>query len=355
MADQIVQCALYKGSDARNVLKSNRPVSVGSAVAGIEGGCAPRGLNDTAELAATLTPDLVAYHRGMHHPFVALAARAAGTVCLVKFAAVTLAKWEESYAYFCVVRSQTSQVMKLAAPTWDFGSSSVQFYGRQLICPLTSDGFRQPVSPEEGHNQVCCMPGEGFNPTKAVVSAAIPKPDDVRIPSSRGPPPASHICFSDDRLFVRPSLQRAVACRHPEPWPAHNMLRLESSAFRMAVGEVSAWRQTVGLTDKPTDVGSPKIVGIPILHHVCPAKRLGKLLSKTRRVVQAPQADDPPPAPLLRLRSLHSFAVASIDFVVSGVLLRPVHLAALQARVNNVYPRALGAPKWTPADFMYGT
>ena len=36
--------------------------------------------------------------------------------------------------------------------------------------------------------------------------------------------------------------------------------------------------------------------------------------------------------------------MASIDFVLSGVLLRPVHLAALQARVNGAYRRALGAP-----------
>ena len=36
-------------------------------------------------------------------------------------------------------------------------------------------------------------------------------------------------------------------------------------------------------------------MGIPILHHVSPAKRLGKLLSKTKRVVEALQTDDPPP------------------------------------------------------------
>ena len=189
----------------------------------------------------------------------------------------------------------------------------------------------------------------------------MPKPDDVRIPSPRGPLPASHICFSGDRLFVRPSLQRAEdsishclsASRAMARIP--NMLKLEFYAFHKADGEVTASRQTVGLTGKPTDVGSPEIVGIPILHHVSPAKRLGKLLSKTKRVVEALQADDPPPAPLLRLRSLHSFAVASIDFVLSGVLLRPVHLVALQARINNAYRRALGAPRWTPADFLYGT
>ena len=37
-ADLIVQYALYKVSGARNILKSYRPVSVGSAVARIEGG-----------------------------------------------------------------------------------------------------------------------------------------------------------------------------------------------------------------------------------------------------------------------------------------------------------------------------
>ena len=301
MADLIVQYALYKGSGARNVLKSYRPVSVGSAVAGIEGGCAQRRLNDTAELAATLTPDLLAYRQGVQQPFVALAARAAATLCLVKFAAVALAKWDESDAYFRVVRGQTTQVMQLAAPAWDFGSWSVQFYGRQLICPLTSDGFPEPVAPQEGHNQGCRMAGEGFNSTQAVISAALPKPDDVRIPSPRCPLPASHICFSDDRLFVRPSLQRAEesishclsASRAMARIP--NMLKLEFFAFRMVAGEVTAWRQTVGLTGKPTDVGSPEIVGIPILHLVSPAKRLGKLLSKTRRVVEALQADDPPP------------------------------------------------------------
>ena len=209
MADLIVQYALYTGAGARNVLKSYRPVSVGSAVAGIEGGCAQRRLNDTAELAATLTPNLLAYRQGVQQPFVALAARAAATMSLVKFAAVALAKWDESDAYFRVVRSQTTQVMQLAAPSWDFGSWSVQFYGTEPICPLTSDGLPEPVAPQEGHNQGCRMAGEGFNSTQAVISAALPKPDDVSIPSPKCPLPASHICFSDDKLFVRPSLQRA--------------------------------------------------------------------------------------------------------------------------------------------------
>ena len=204
-----MQYALYKGSGACNVLKSYRPVSVGSAVAGIEGGCAQRRLNDTAELAATLPPDLLAYRQGKQQPFVALAARAAATICLVNFATVALAEWDESDAYFRVVRGQTTQVMQLAAPAWDFGSWSVQFYGRQLICPLTCDGFPESVAPQEGHNQGCRMAGEGFNSTQAVITAALPKPDDVSIPSPRCPLPASHICFSDDRLFVQPSLQRA--------------------------------------------------------------------------------------------------------------------------------------------------
>ena len=57
----IVQYALYKGSGAYNVLKSYRPVSVGSAIARVEGGCVHRHLNVTTKLAATLTPDLFAY------------------------------------------------------------------------------------------------------------------------------------------------------------------------------------------------------------------------------------------------------------------------------------------------------
>ena len=217
VADLIVQYALYKDTGARNVLKSYRPFSVGSAIAGVEGGCAQRRLNDTAELAAMLTPDLLAYRQGVQQPFVALAARAAATLCLVQYANVALAKWDESDVYFRVVRGQTTQVMQLAAPAWDFGSWSVQFYGRQLICPLTCGGFPEPVAPQEGHNKGCRMAGEGFNSTQAVVSAAMPKPDDVRIPSPRGPLPASHICFSDDRLFVRPSLQRAEHSIIPLP------------------------------------------------------------------------------------------------------------------------------------------
>ena len=351
VADLIVQYALYKGTGARNVLKFYRPVSVGSAIAGVEGGCSQRRLNDSARLAATLTPDLLAYRQGVEQPFVALAARAAATLCLVQYATVAMAKWDESDAYFCVLRGQTTQVMQLAAPAWDFGSWSVQFYGRQLICLLTSDRFRELVAPQEGHNQGCCMAGEGFNSTQVVVSAAMPKPDDVRIPSPRGPLPASEICFSDDRLFVRPSLQRAEdsisnclsASRAMAPIP--NMLKLEFFAFRMAEGEITAVPQTFELTGKLTDVGSPTIVGIPILHHVSPIKCLAKLLSKTRRGVEALQAGDPPPTPLLRLQSLHSFVVASVDLVLSGVTLCPVDLAALQARVNSAYRRALGAPK----------
>ena len=276
-------------------------MSVGSAIAGVEGGCAQRRLNDTAELA----PDLLAYHQGVQQPFVALTARAAATLCLVQYATVALAKWDESNSYFRVVRGQMTQVMPLAAPPWDFGSWSVQFYGRQQISPLMSDGFPQPVAPQEGHNHACPMAGKGFHSTQAIVSAITPKPDHVRMRSPRAPLPASDICFSDDRLFVRPSLQRveesishclsasrAMAC-------IPNMLKIEFYGFYTADGEVTASPQTVGLTGKPADVRSPEIVGIPILHHVPPAKRFGKLISKTKRVAEALQTDDPPPPVLL--------------------------------------------------------
>ena len=264
MADLIVPYALYEGSGARNVLKSYCLVSVGSAVAGIEGGCAQRRLNDTAELAATLTSDLLAYRQGVQQPSVALAARAAATMCLVKFAAVALAKWDESDAYFRVVRGQTTQVMQLAVPAWDLGSWSMQFYGRQLICPLTSDGFPEPGAPHEGHNQGCRMAGQGFNSTQAVISAALPKPDDVSIPSPRCPLPASHICFSDDRLFLRPSLQRAEESISHRLSVSRaiarisNMLKLEFFAFHLVDGEVTAGRQTVGSMGNPRTPGPPK-------------------------------------------------------------------------------------------------
>ena len=161
-----------------------------------------------------------------------------------------------------MVRGQTTQVMQLAAPAWDFGSWSVQFYGRQLICLLPSDGFPEPFAPQEGHNQGCRMAGEGFNSTQAFVSAAMPKPDDVRIPSPRGPLPASHICLSHDRLFVQQSLQRAkdsISHCLSASWAMAripNMLKLEIFAFRMAEGGATAVCQKVGLTGKPTHVES---------------------------------------------------------------------------------------------------
>ena len=82
-------------------------------------------------------------------------------------------------------------------------------------------------------------------------------------------------------------------------------------------------------------------MGIPIVHHSSPAKSLGKLLGKARRVVEALHADDTPPlAPLLRLRFVHSLVVASIDFVLSGVFLRPVHVA------GTGYARRLVSAWW---------
>ena len=62
IADLILQSSLYEGSGPGNVLKSFRPVSMGSATASIEGGCAQWLLNMTAELAAIVTPYLFRYH-----------------------------------------------------------------------------------------------------------------------------------------------------------------------------------------------------------------------------------------------------------------------------------------------------
>ena len=99
-----------------------------------------------------MTPDLLAYRRGVQQPFVALAVRAAATLCVVQYANVALAKWDESDAYFRVVRGQTTQVMQLAAPAWDFRSWSVQFYSRQQIRPLAAFPWRHrgPLPPVPG-------------------------------------------------------------------------------------------------------------------------------------------------------------------------------------------------------------
>ena len=59
--------------------------------------------------------------------------------------------------------------------------------------------------------------------------------------------PAARICFTDDRLFVRPSLQRVEEstfhCLPASQTMARipNMVKLECFAFRMSEGEATAW------------------------------------------------------------------------------------------------------------------
>ena len=98
LANLIVHFGLFKGT--AHATSSSRPVLVGSALAGMEGGCAQMRLNDTVDLAATLTPDHSAYTRGVRQSFVAIAARAPATLTAVAYGTIALTKWNESDAYF---------------------------------------------------------------------------------------------------------------------------------------------------------------------------------------------------------------------------------------------------------------
>ena len=50
---------------------------------------------------------------------------------------------------------------------------------------------------------------------------------------------------------------------------------------------------------------------------------------------------------------MHSLSLGAVDSVTSGVLLEPQRLAALQAKVNKAYRRAMRIPRWAPTAFLH--
>ena len=62
--------------------------------------------------------------------------------------------WDESDAFLRPVREELSQMNTLLKPMWDFGPWTMSYYDRVTIYPLTSDGFAEGYTPEEGTKEM---------------------------------------------------------------------------------------------------------------------------------------------------------------------------------------------------------
>ena len=124
---------------------------------------------------------------------------------------------------------------------------------------MTTNGFTEPIATEEGHQQGRRAACEGSNASQAFLSAALPKQMDTTIPSDRGPLPAHHFCFSDERPTLRLVEQCLSNCLRVSQWMARipNPTKLEFFAVELRNGQMCAGPAPVSVKYKPTSPGSP--------------------------------------------------------------------------------------------------
>ena len=308
-------------------------------------------INETAELARAYTPAMMAYRAemGCHH--LVLAARASATLSLTRYGQCAGGKWDKSDAFFRIQRRDTDHLLEHAPGIHKFAAWSQEFDGRHRILPLTSGGFAGPVETGEGHNQGDPAAGEGFQAVQAALEAKLTNHRDMDLQSDRGPLPGSRFPYSDGRLFLAVCLVRLVmACQeceklsrmmgqvvHPSKLE-YIVLQAQGDVVRPVPEDVPGFGKA--------KVGTPQLVGVPLLHMLYTVAALSKLIAKVTRI--AVKVILAAAHPLLKLPAYHAYALSSLDNVASGVLMSPADLGTLQA-VKARYEQKFGRldPRWS--------
>ena len=359
ISSMITQYGNYKGPQKPpHLFESHRPLSVASPLASFEAGEAGQLIRATMELSGAATPELFAYRAEIQPAYMAFAVRAAMIRTLLTWGTLASAKWDESHAYLRIPRAQAQRTLTLTPHVWNFAQWFQQYYSSRSIRILTDVGFTDPIVTEEGADQGCPAADQCFQGTQACLNTTLTTFSDISLPSTRGPLPCTRAAFSDDRIFLAPSLRRLVQAvlecvqcsravgRVPNPH------KLEFYLVRLLSGTLHLVSTVVPDMDTTTKTDPPTLVGIPLLTQLPVRKILARLIPSFRRMGARLAAEDRM-NPVLRIRAFHAYAMSSLDFVTHGALLPQSSLATLQVLSNRHYRRTYRLPKWTPLWFLW--
>ena len=284
-----------------------------------------------------------------------LAGRAAVYSSLQEHGLCALCDLDESEAYLRVVREATHQLLRCLPHVWDYSGWARRYYGRLVIKVITREGFAPPFSSGEGGNQGDAFAALHYQAPIHVLTLslgidwAVALP--LRLPGLSVALPATVLVYSDDRRFISPTLQGAVALAdstrdasrregriiHPD--------KLEYFQVWLLQHDIQLERCPVPNSEMYTSMTPPELVGVPLLPELPLLRAANKSLRAIRSVHKATERG--PAAPALRLRSLHAFGLSVLDYVASGVLFSSGDLRPHQRATDGVYLAAFRLPPWT--------
>ena len=273
---------------------------------------------------------------------------------LLEHGSCAICDWDESDAYLRVVREFTQHLLHCLPHVWDYSHWAHSFYSRLVIRVITREGFAPPFSTGEGGNQGDAFAALHYQAPSHVLTLSLPFNRSVslplHLPAHSASLPATTLVCSDDRRFLAPTLpevvgmpdasrdasRRAGRIVHPD--------KLEYFLDRLGHQGITLERSPVPDTEMFTSTTPPELVGIPLLPELPLLKAANKSLAALRRVHKS--TDRIPAAPVLRLRSLHSFGLSVLDYVAGGVLFPPDSLRPHQRVTDNIYSAAYRLPPW---------
>ena len=355
----ITQLGSYKGAPKPvHLFESHRPLSITSPLAAFEAAAGGQLIRTTAELTGNATPELFAYRTEVQPAYMVFAIRAAAVRTLLQWSLVAICKWDESHAYFRIPRAAATQTLRLTPGTWNFGDWFTDYYTSLQIRVLTDVGFTAPIVTQEGANQGCAAADQCFQGTQACLNTTMRHYADVGLPSMRGPLPCTRASFSDDRIFLAPSMRRLLQaimdCVHCSRAVGRtpNPHKLEFTLVSLQAGAPMLKHTDVPGMDTRTQPHAPTLVGIPLLPGLPVRKTMAKLIPKFRRQLTNMRAEAHM-NPLLRVRSFMAYALSAHDFVARGFLFTPLSLATLQTLTRRHWRRSYRLPKWTPHWYLH--
>ena len=181
---------------------------------------------------------------------------------------------------------------------------------------------------------------------------------DMMVPSTRGLLPCSRASFSDDRIFLAPTLQRLTQAVHDcvqysrAVGRTPNPHKLECTAIRLQALSPALQRLEVPGFDTHTERTTPTLVGIPLLSQLPVSQTVGRLLRKFKRVAARAGAEHRM-NPLLRIRAFTMYALSSFNYVSHGAYFPSANLTSVQVVARRHWRRTYLLPKWTPLWFLH--
>ena len=238
----------------------------------------------------------------------------------------------------------------LLQPMWDFGPWTRSYHDRVTIYPLTTDGFAEGYTPEEGFNQGDDFSGEGYQPACAIVTASLDKVPRPTLDLGGHTYTINQLMYSDDRRLITLSKEymvvlvlngiRATVSKggqvHQGKLKFFCFFRLRGTErVELLVIEVPE----VGTT---TVQDQPTTLGVPIMHQHITVEEFDPEVKMTHRLTC--RYNDLNINIVLNWRAYQAYVLSKIDYVGTGVYLRVEVLKPIAAATRRYFRKIYGLP-----------